>query len=78
MDNSNITPEFKEKAKGKTADELLSLAQEEGIELTDEQLERVSGGWSTYRCHYCGSLDSDVIDDEYYTFICLECGRKFN
>ena len=31
----------------KTNDELLALAKEEGIELTDDQIEAVSGGWGT-------------------------------
>ena len=38
-------PELQEKLKSaKTADELVALAKEEGLELTDEQLEAVSGG----------------------------------
>ena len=44
MDNSKITSELMEKAKGKTAEELIALAREEGIELTDEQLDAISGG----------------------------------
>ena len=31
----------------KTSDELLALAKEEGVELTDDQLEAISGGWAT-------------------------------
>ena len=38
-------PELLEKLKSaKTPEELVSIAQEQGIELTDEQLETVSGG----------------------------------
>ncbi|MBR2834409.1 MAG: hypothetical protein IKE43_01650 [Coriobacteriales bacterium] len=45
MDFSDLTPEQIEKAKEcKSADELVALAQEEGIELSDEQLEAFSGG----------------------------------
>lgn len=41
----DLTPEQKEKAKACTnADELIALIQEEGVELTDEQLEKVAGG----------------------------------
>lgn len=40
-----LTPEQIEKTRAcKTPKELLDLAREEGIELTDEQLEQVSGG----------------------------------
>jgi hypothetical protein len=39
-------PEFLEKLKSvKTLEELKALAQEEGVELSDEQLEAVSGGF---------------------------------
>lgn len=45
-----MAPKQKEKAKACTnADELITLIQEEGIELSDEQLEKVAGGdfdWS--------------------------------
>ena len=40
-----MTPELIEKAKQRTtAEELLALAKEEGIELDEQQLEAVSGG----------------------------------
>ena len=46
MNFEDLTTQQKEKAKVcKTPEEMLSLAQEEGIELTDEQLESISGGW---------------------------------
>ena len=41
----DLSPELKEKALAcKTPDELLKLAKQEGIELTDAQLETISGG----------------------------------
>ena len=41
----DLSPELKEKALVcKTPDELLKLAKQEGIELTDAQLETISGG----------------------------------
>ena len=47
---SDLTPEQMEKARAcKDASELVALAQTEGIELTDEQLDAVSGG-SWYDC----------------------------
>lgn len=46
MDYQNISPELKAKAKACTSTEqLMALAETEGIELSDEQLEGVSGGW---------------------------------
>ena len=45
MDRSSLTPEQLEKARAcETSEELLELAGEEGIELTDDQLEGVAGG----------------------------------
>lgn len=48
----SISPELAEKAKAcKTPEELLAFAKEEGIELSNEQLEDISGGtWGT-DCH---------------------------
>lgn len=41
----DLTPEQKEKVKTcKSADELMAIAKEEGHELTDDELEAVSGG----------------------------------
>ena len=50
----------------KNQEELLELAKKEGIELTDEQLEAVSGGCGTYtvRCPKCGSnIIVDTLTD---------------
>ena len=45
MNFDNITPEQQERAKAcKTTEELVALAEAEGIDLSDEQLEAVSGG----------------------------------
>lgn len=46
MKFEDLTPEQKAKALAcKTPEELLALAQEEGYELTEEQLEGINGGW---------------------------------
>lgn len=62
MEAKNITPELRKKAEGKTAQELVELAEAEGIELTDEQLDAVSGGdiWT----------DGVIYDTE-----CTSCGK---
>ena len=45
MELKDLSPELQEKAKAcKTAEELKTLAQENGFELSDEELEGVSGG----------------------------------
>ena len=64
----------------KNSEELLALAKAEGIELTDEQLEAVSGGCGTYtvRCPKCGSniiVEDCVGPKDYY---CNNCGHEFN
>ncbi|MDO4537435.1 MAG: hypothetical protein Q4B54_04680 [Coriobacteriales bacterium] len=44
-DYDSIPPEVREKAKlCTTTEELVALAKEEGVELTDEMLDQVSGG----------------------------------
>ena len=49
MDFNNVPDELKKKAlECESADELLALAEREGLELTDEQLEAVSGGVGTW------------------------------
>ena len=61
----------------KSSEEILALAKAEGIELTDEQLEAVSGGGClvTIKCDKCGSKKvKNVWDIEYE---CKECGNKF-
>ena len=58
MNFEDLTPEQKEKARAcKTPEEILALAKAEGYELTDEELEGISGGWccpedcNNYRCY---------------------------
>lgn len=58
-----LTKEQKDKVQNcKNADELMALAKEEGIELTDEQLAVVAGGG-------CG-----VVKSCYICFTCYFCG----
>ena len=45
MNYENLSPEAREKAKACTnTEEVLALAKEEGIELSDKELEAISGG----------------------------------
>ena len=70
----------------KNQEEVLKVAAEEGIELTDEQLEAVSGGCGTFtatdkKCPKCGcnrlrqSCSGDVIVTYYLT--CTQCGHTW-
>ena len=61
----------------KNAEEMLTLAKNEGIELTDEQLEAVSGGGCTCwdSCPKCHGSWTNYVDFGSYKK-CLECGYR--
>ena len=76
----------------KSSEEVLNLAKAEGMELTDEQLEAVSGGGGcfggTMKCPKCGSKDISATVEETETplkncnnsitkFKCRKCGNKW-
>ena len=65
----------------KNSEEVLRLAKEEGIELTEEQLEAISGGCGTMpNCPYCCSNNLNYmrmrgfVEDEYH---CNNSGKDF-
>ena len=63
----------------KSQEEMLALAKEEGIELTDEQLEAVSGGHCQgyLSCPKCGAIDFHIYDYKtWYQYEC-DCGYKW-
>ena len=73
----------------KSQEELLSLAKDEGIELTEEQLKAVSGGASWCRstpdfvCPACGSKNvktkyNENSINEWYSNDCKDCGKHWN
>ena len=64
MDFENLkNPELQEKLKAaKTTEELIELAKTEGLDLSDEQLQAVSGG-SWY--DFCTNDCTDCPDDEF-------------
>lgn len=64
----------------KSPQEILDLAKKEGIELTDEQLEAVSGGVCVQApvCPMCGSDRVHVIEESAYDLCdCLNCGHSW-
>ena len=77
MKFNELTDEQKSKfAEAKSPEEILEMAKAEGYELTDEQLEAISGGgfWKEEcYCPKCGSHDVGVwkqLDDGH----CYSCG----
>ena len=75
----------------KSQEEMLKLAKEEGVELTDEQLEAVSGGCggTTERCPKCDSdrvgdywvkyyIDNHVLESMRTYKKCSSCGYEWN
>ena len=67
MSFEGLTEELKAKAKTcKTPEELTALAEAEGIELTDEMLEAVSGGVSDETCIELDTCASYCQIFEYY------------
>ena len=65
-------------------EELLQLAKEEGVELTDEQLEAANGGICTstpsFTCPICGSDQVKTVLKEnsiaeWYGNTCQKCGH---
>ncbi len=74
--------------KCKDGKEILALAEEEGVELNDEQLEAINGGGcgsgKQIKCPNCGSKDCDTKDvynrgtkDEMLLLHCNKCGNNF-
>ena len=61
MEFENLSEEQKSRVRAcKTPEEMLALAQEEGVELSDEQLEAVAGGWGDPCDSDCGMLNLEI------------------
>ena len=55
---------------------MLEVTKEEGVELTDEQLEAVSGGGcQDDECPYCGETGVKIGDD---LWECTLCQGRYN
>ena len=78
-----LTEEQRQKVKEcKSVEEVLELAKAEGVSLTDEQLEAVSGGeckGTEKNCEVCNSTKLYVwrIIGGGRTYECLECGHEW-
>jgi transposase-like protein len=68
----------------KNQEELLKLAKEEGVELTSEQIEAVTGGGclSSMECPNCGSKDFRKLPTYQVsgcsTYKCNKCGHEWS
>ena len=59
MEFNDLSKEQQEKAMAcKTPEEILALAKDEGYELSDEELEAVSGGW-----YFCSDKICNICPD---------------
>ena len=75
MDINKLTDEQKAKIEGKSPEEILAIAKEEGYELTEEDLKKVSGGWGyIVECTHCG-FSHFVMEHGERT--CDRCGKVF-
>ena len=69
MKFEDLTPEQKEKARAaKTPEEILALAKEEGFELSDDELEAISGGGMWDKCSYEDPCPKDGYCPSYCTY----------
>ena len=79
MEYKDLTEEQKSKiVAAKSPEEILEMAKAEGYELTDEEIEGISGGnfWiDEYWCPECGSRDVGVYKNS-KTGNCHSCGYE--
>ena len=65
----------------KNQEEILKLAKEEGVELTDEQLQAVSGGGCSEHCPKCGSKNIYTFGFQAYhcsyDVFCRDCHYRW-
>ena len=74
MDHKDLTEEQRAKVAGASAPEdILRLAQEEGYELSDEELEQISGGWFGLEREVCPKCGSILMLDGPGVPFCLKC-----
>lgn len=82
MDIKDLTPEQIEKAKDMSLEELHEFAANEGLPISDEDLEQVAGGWAADTCpkgseHQWEQTDSlDHGTRIAYIETCKKCGAE--
>ena len=80
----DLSPEQQKLAIGKSPDELIELAKENGVELTQEQLNQIAGGsWFPgsaleVGCPSCGSKNVHVSSiGQTMLYKCNDCGKTW-
>ena len=75
MDYKDLTEEQRAKlANASTAEDILKIAKEEGIELSDKDLEQMSGGWEDKGgCKKCGGMIT--YNRALGCYLCERCGE---
>ena len=64
MKLEDLTPELQEKAKAcASVEDILALAEEEGFELSDGQLESMAGGFWDCDDYFCGDYGDGLDQD---------------
>lgn len=82
LENANMSPELRKMAaECQSPEEILELAKKEGVKLTEEQLESISGGgqWTGgyyTECQYCGKT-VDIDNKKNLPANCPYCGGPF-
>ena len=82
MDVKDLTPEQMEKMKGMSLEELHEFVADEGLPISDEELEQVAGGWEADNCPKGGKHEWEQTDDYdkgsiiVYVETCKKCGAK--
>ena len=80
MEYKDLSPEQCEKIDAcNNVEEILAVAKEEGYELSDSELDQVSGGaWSTYgvNCPECKKVIK-LSSNESQEVTCPSCGHSF-
>lgn len=86
MKFEDLTPELQTKLNAcEDLDQVLELVKSEGVELADEDLEQISGGWGDddepkvnyNKCPKCGSTDVGIVSygtEESNHTVCTSCG----
>lgn len=86
MNINELTKEQRAKLEEcETPESLLAFAKSEGLELSDEQLNQIAGGWGDddekpapqpeWKCPYCGS--TSIAEHRYY-YECCRCYKMWN
>ena len=84
MKYDTLTDEQMAQIEGKTAEEILEFAKEEGLELSEDELDEVAGGnmWiadtEKFDCPHCHVIINVAVQKGKTEYTCTVCHRKFH